>query len=78
LEPGSGLEFESTVVGGNVPKEYIPGVEKGLMSAATTGVLAGFPMTDMKMTLTDGDSHDVDSSVMAFEIAARAAFPRRR
>jgi len=57
-----------------VPKEYIPGVEKGLMSAATTGVLAGFPMTDMKMTLTDGDSHDVDSSVMAFEIAARAAF----
>ena len=74
LEPGSGLEFESTVVGGNVPKEYIPGVEKGLMSAATTGVLAGFPMTDMKMTLTDGDSHDVDSSVMAFEIAARAAF----
>ena len=74
LEPGSGLEFESTVVGGNVPKEYIPGVDKGLMSAATTGVLAGFPMTDMKMTLTDGDSHDVDSSVMAFEIAARAAF----
>ena len=74
LEPGSGIEFESTVVGGNVPKEYIPGVEKGLMGASATGVLAGFPMTDMKMTLTDGDSHDVDSSVMAFEIASRAAF----
>ena len=74
LEPGSGVEFESTVVGGSVPKEYIPGVEKGLMNASTTGVLAGFPMTDMKMTLYDGDSHDVDSSVMAFEIASRAAF----
>jgi elongation factor G len=74
LEPGSGIEFESKVVGGSVPKEYIPGVEKGLKSASTTGVLAGFPMTDMKMTLYDGDSHDVDSSVMAFEIASRAAF----
>jgi elongation factor G len=74
LEPGSGVQFESTVVGGNVPREYIPGVQKGLMSASTTGVLAGFPMTDMKMTLFDGDSHDVDSSVMAFEIASRAAF----
>jgi elongation factor G len=74
LEPGEGIQFESTVVGGSVPKEYIPGVEKGLKSASTTGVLAGFPMTDMKMTLIDGDSHDVDSSVMAFEIAARAAF----
>ena len=73
-EPGSGLEFISTVVGGSVPKEYIPGVKKGLMGASTTGVLTGFPMTDMKMTLTDGDSHDVDSSVMAFEIASRAAF----
>ncbi len=74
LEPGEGIQFESTVVGGSVPKEYIPGVEKGLKSASTTGVLAGFPMTDIKMTLIDGDSHDVDSSVMAFEIAARAAF----
>ncbi len=73
-EPGAGLEFESVVVGGSVPREYIPGVQKGLMGAATTGVLAGFPMTDMKMILTDGDSHDVDSSVMAFEIASRAAF----
>jgi elongation factor G len=74
LEAGSGVQFESTVVGGNVPREYIPGVQKGLMSASNTGVLAGFPMTDMKMTLFDGDSHDVDSSVMAFEIASRAAF----
>jgi elongation factor G len=74
LEPGSGVQFESTVVGGNVPREYIPGVEKGLKNASLTGVLAGFPMTDMKMTLFDGDSHDVDSSVMAFEIASRAAF----
>ena len=74
LEPGEGIQFESSVVGGSVPKEYIPGVEKGLKAASTTGVLAGFPMTDVKMTLIDGDSHDVDSSVMAFEIAARAAF----
>ena len=74
LESGSGVQFASTVVGGNVPREYIPGVEKGLMSASNSGVLAGFPMTDMKMTLFDGDSHDVDSSVMAFEIASRAAF----
>ena len=74
LPPGSGFEFKSTVVGGNVPKEYIPGVEKGLASSMTTGVLMGFPVTDVKATLYDGDSHDVDSSVMAFEIAARAAF----
>ena len=74
LEAGSGVQFESTVVGGNVPREYIPGVQKGLMGASNTGVLAGFPMTDIKMTLFDGDSHDVDSSVMAFEIASRAAF----
>ena len=74
LAPGSGVQFEAKVVGGSVPKEYIPGVQKGLMAASTTGVLAGFPMTDLKMTLYDGDSHDVDSSVMAFEIAARAAF----
>ena len=73
-EAGSGLEFESEVVGGAVPKDYIPGVRKGLLEAATSGVLAGFPMTDIRMTLTDGDSHDVDSSVMAFELAARAAF----
>jgi elongation factor G len=74
LEPGSGYEFENTVVGGNVPREYIPGVEKGLLSAQESGVLAGFPVTDFKITLFDGAYHDVDSSVMAFEIAARAAF----
>lgn len=66
--------FESKIVGGRVPKEYIPGVEKGLESAKNTGVLAGFPMVDFKATLLDGAYHDVDSSVLAFEIAARAAF----
>jgi len=74
LPPGSGYEFENSVVGGNVPKEYIPGVEKGLASAMESGPLSGFPVTDFKAELYDGDSHDVDSSVMAFEIAARAAF----
>ncbi|MDE0537928.1 MAG: elongation factor G [Rhodospirillales bacterium] len=74
LEPGSGFEFENSVVGGNVPKEYIPGVEKGLRSAADSGPVAGFPVTDFKAELYDGASHDVDSSVMAFEIAAQAAF----
>ncbi|MEM1138570.1 MAG: elongation factor G [Pseudomonadota bacterium] len=73
LPPGSGFEFESKIVGGNVPKEYIPGVEKGFKSVMEAGMLAGFPMTDIKATLTDGAYHDVDSSVMAFEIAARAA-----
>ena len=73
-EPGEGFVFVSKVVGGNVPKEYIPGVEKGLKSAVDTGVLAGFPVIDFKATLTDGAYHDVDSSVLAFEIAARAAF----
>ena len=74
LPPGSGFEFKSKIVGGNVPREYIPGVEKGLFNAMTSGVLMGFPVTDVKATLYDGASHDVDSSVMAFEIAARAAF----
>ena len=74
LEPGSGVQFESAIVGGSVPKEYIPGVEKGIRSAAEAGVLAGFPVIDFKATLVDGASHDVDSSVMAFEIASRAAF----
>jgi elongation factor G len=73
-EPGAGFVFVNKVVGGSVPKEYIPGVEKGLDSARNTGVLAGFPVIDVKATLVDGASHDVDSSVMAFEIAARAAF----
>jgi len=74
LPPGSGYEFSSRVVGGNVPKEYIPGVEKGFLSSLETGPLSGFPVTDLKIELYDGASHDVDSSVMAFEIAARAAF----
>jgi len=74
LEPGEGFEFDSKIVGGNVPKEYIPGVEKGIKSVIEAGILAGFPMLDLKVTLTDGAYHDVDSSVMAFEIAARAAF----
>ncbi len=74
MEPGGGFEFENKVVGGNVPKEYVPGVEKGISGAMTGGVVAGFPMVDIKATLTDGASHDVDSSVLAFEIAGRAAF----
>jgi len=74
LESGSGFIFESKIVGGAVPKEYIPGVEKGLESAKENGLLAGYPVTDFKATLTDGAFHDVDSSVLAFEIAARAAF----
>jgi len=73
-EPGSGFQFESKVVGGSVPREYIPGVEKGLRSVVESGVLAGFPIIDVQATLVDGASHDVDSSVLAFEIAARAAF----
>ena len=73
-EPGSGFVFESKVVGGNVPKEYIPGVEKGIRTMSETGLLAGFPVIDFSAELYDGAYHDVDSSVMAFEIAARAAF----
>ncbi|MEO1200515.1 MAG: elongation factor G, partial [Pseudomonadota bacterium] len=73
-EPGAGYEFVSEIVGGSVPKEYIPGVEKGLESVMGAGVIAGFPMVDMKVRLIDGAYHDVDSSVLAFEIAARAAF----
>ena len=72
--PGSGYSFESKIVGGSVPKEFIPGVEKGLAASRATGVLAGFPVIDFKATLVDGNYHDVDSSVLAFEIAARAAF----
>ncbi|GHB01780.1 elongation factor G [Algimonas arctica] len=74
LEPGSGIVFENSIVGGNVPREYIPGVEKGIRTMAETGLLAGFPVIDFKAELYDGAYHDVDSSVMAFEIAARAAF----
>jgi elongation factor G len=74
LPPGSGFVFESKIVGGSVPKEYIPGVEKGLDASISNGVIAGFPTIDFKATLVDGAYHDVDSSALAFEIAARAAF----
>ncbi len=77
-EPGTGFVFESKIVGGAVPKEFIPGVEKGLESIKESGLLAGFPLIDFKATLTDGKYHDVDSSVLAFEIAARAAFRELR
>ncbi|HEY7458231.1 MAG TPA: elongation factor G [Xanthobacteraceae bacterium] len=72
-KPGSGFEFENEIVGGSVPKEYVPGVEKGLESVLGSGVLAGFPVVDLKVTLVDGAYHDVDSSALAFEIASRAA-----
>jgi len=77
-EPGSGFVFASTVVGGSVPKEFIPGVQKGLEQAKENGLLAGFPVIDFKATLYDGAYHDVDSSVLAFEIASRAAFRELR
>jgi elongation factor G len=76
LEPneiGGGNIFESTIVGGTVPKEYIPGVEKGVESVWNAGVLIGFPLVDMRVSLYDGAFHEVDSSAIAFEIAARAA-----
>ncbi|WP_158809411.1 elongation factor G [Beijerinckia sp. L45] len=73
-EPGAGSSFTSSIVGGAVPKEFIPGVEKGINSVMGAGVLAGFPVVDVKATLVDGAYHDVDSSVLAFEIASRAAF----
>ena len=72
-EPGEGYSFESKIVGGAVPKEYIPGVEKGIKSVMDSGPLAGFPVIDFKVVLVDGAFHDVDSSVLAFEIATRAA-----
>ncbi len=72
-EAGKGNEFDSDIVGGTVPKEYIPGVQKGVQSVWDTGVLIGFPMVDMKVTLFDGAFHEVDSSAIAFEIAARQA-----
>src|SRR5207342_2199117 len=70
-EPGKGFEFENKIVGGAVPKEYVPGVEKGLESVLGSGVIAGFPVVDLKVTLIDGAYHDVDSSALAFEICAR-------
>ena len=77
-EEGSGFVFESSIIGGTVPKEFIPGVQKGLESSKDNGLLAGFPVIDFKATLYDGGYHDVDSSVLAFEIAARAAFRELR
>jgi elongation factor G len=73
-EAGAGNVFESKIIGGAVPKEYVPGVEKGINSVMGAGILAGFPVVDVKATLIDGAYHDVDSSVLAFEIASRAAF----
>ncbi|KFG69286.1 elongation factor G [Microvirga sp. BSC39] len=72
-EQGAGFAFESKIVGGAVPKEYIPGVEKGLQSVVGAGVVAGFPVVDLKVELVDGAFHEVDSSALAFEIASRAA-----
>jgi len=74
VAPGTPYEFKNAIVGGAIPKEYIPGVEKGILSAMQTGPLAGFPVIDFKVTLVDGAYHDVDSSTLAFEIAGRAAF----
>ncbi|MFK8066727.1 MAG: elongation factor G [Gammaproteobacteria bacterium] len=73
-EPGSGYEFQSTVTGGNVPREFWPAVDKGFKSMLDTGVLAGFPCLDFKITLTDGGFHAVDSSAVAYELASRSAF----
>jgi elongation factor G len=73
LPPGSSFVFENKVVGGTVPKEFVPGVEKGLESVLGSGVLAGFPVVDLKVSLVDGASHEVDSSALAFEVAARYA-----
>jgi elongation factor G len=74
LEPGKGREVENKIKGGAIPKEFIPGVEKGVESVADSGILAGFPMIDYKVTILDGLHHDVDSSVLAFEIASRMCF----
>ena len=73
-EPGSEITFSSEIVGGVIPKEYIRPVERGIRSAAETGVLAGYPVTDVNVTLYDGSFHDVDSSEMAFQIAGSMAF----
>src|SRR5207253_478961 len=73
-EPGKGFEFENKIIGGSIPREYIPAVEKGIREALDTGVLAGYPIVDIKVRLTDGSYHDVDSSEMAFKIAASMGF----
>jgi elongation factor G len=74
LDPGQGREVENKIKGGSIPKEFIPGVEKGVLSVAESGILAGFPVIDYKVTILDGLHHDVDSSVLAFEIASRMCF----
>jgi len=74
LEPGAGFHFENEIVGGAIPKEYIPAVEKGIEEAMKSGIVAGYPMVDIKITLVDGSYHDVDSSEMAFKIAGSMAF----
>ena len=74
LEPGKGREVENKIKGGAIPKEFIPGVEKGVESVSDSGILAGFPIIDYKVKILDGLHHDVDSSVLAFEIASRSCF----
>ena len=74
LEPGKGREVESKIKGGAIPKEFIPGVEKGVETVADSGILAGFPLIDYKVVILDGLHHDVDSSVLAFELASRQCF----
>ena len=74
LESGKGREVENKIKGGSIPKEFIPGVEKGIESVSDSGILAGFPIIDYKVTIVDGLHHDVDSSVLAFEIASRHCF----
>ena len=76
LEPGKGREIDNKIKGGAIPKEFIPGVEKGVESVADSGILAGFPLIDYKVTILDGLHHDVDSSVLAFEIASRMCLER--
>ena len=73
-EPGKGFEFVNKVVGGTIPREYIPAIEKGVRERMDTGVLAGYPMRDVRVTVIDGSYHDVDSNEMAFKIAASMGF----
>jgi elongation factor G len=74
LERGKGYEFVDKIVGGSIPREYIPGIQKGIEESLNSGILGGYPVVDCKVTVTDGSYHDVDSSEMAFKIAASMAF----